>query len=92
MHGGVTGNASDRLPMSIAAIVSNSAYESQREQPHYRALHQAQAFHEKLGGTGITDGALYKPKGMHSPTYYRHLQRIQEAESRAVPPWLLSLL
>lgn len=64
------------------------AYESQREAPHYRALHKAQAIHEKLGGTGIIDDWLFKPKGMHWRTYSRHMQRFREAESKAVPPWL----
>jgi hypothetical protein len=30
-------------------------YESQREVPHYRALHKAQDLHERLGGSGIID-------------------------------------
>ena len=60
------------------------AYESQREAPHYRALRKAQGIHEKLGGTGIIDDPVFKPKGMHWRTY-------AEAESRAVPPWLLRL-
>ncbi|MDT8067191.1 MAG: hypothetical protein ROO76_03395 [Terriglobia bacterium] len=67
-------------------------YPCQREVLHYRALRKAQDIHEKLGGTGIIDDPLFKPKGMHWRTYYRHLQRFQEAESRAVPPWLLKLL
>jgi hypothetical protein len=65
------------------------AYESQREQPHYRALHKAQAIHEKLGGTGIIDDPVFKPQGMHWRTYSRQMKRLQEAESRAIPPWLL---
>jgi hypothetical protein len=68
------------------------AYESQREQPHYRALHKAQAIHEKLGGTGIIDEPVFKPKGMHWRTYSRHLERLQRAECRAVPPWLFRWL
>lgn len=65
------------------------AYQSQREPPHYRALYKAQAIHEKLGGTGIIDDPVFKPKGMHWLTYYRQLERLREAESRAVPPWLM---
>ena len=68
------------------------AYESQKEAPHYRALHKAQAIHEKLGGTGCTDDPLFKPKGMHWQTYRRYLARFEEAESRAVPPWLIRAL
>jgi hypothetical protein len=64
------------------------AYESQREQPHYRALHKAQAIHEELGGTGITGDPVFKPKGMHWRTDSRQMERLQKAESRAVPPWL----
>jgi hypothetical protein len=65
------------------------AYQSQREAPHYRALHKAQAIHEKLGGTGIIDDPVFKPKGMHWRTYNRQMERLREVESRAVPPWLL---
>jgi hypothetical protein len=67
------------------------AYESQREAPHYRALHKAQGIHEKLGGTGIIDDPVFKPKGMHWRTYSRQMQRLRQAESRAVPPWLFRL-
>jgi hypothetical protein len=63
-------------------------YESQREAPHYRALHKAQTIHEKLGGTGIIDDPVFKPKWMHWRTYYRQLLQFREAEARAVPPWL----
>jgi hypothetical protein len=68
------------------------AYESQREAPHYRALHKAQDIHEKLGGRGIIDDPVFKPKGMHWRTFSRHVERFREAESRAVPPWLFGLL
>ena len=68
------------------------AYESQREAPHYRALRKAQGIHEKLGGTGIIDDPVFKPKGMHWRTYSRQMQRFREAESGAVPPWILSRL
>ncbi len=70
----------------------NLAYESQREVPHYRALSKAQGIHEKLGGTGIIDDPVFKPKGMHWRTYTRHMERFREAESRAVPPWLFRAL
>jgi len=65
------------------------AYESQREAPHCRALHKAQGIHEKLGGTGIVDDCVFKPKGMHWRTYTRQLERLRRAESRAVRPWLM---
>ena len=64
------------------------AYESQREAPHYRALHKAQAIHEKLGGTGCTLDPVFKPKGMHWRTFRRLATQMEEAESSAVPPWL----
>jgi hypothetical protein len=54
------------------------AYESQREAPHFRALHKAQSIHEKLGGTGIIDDPVFKPKGMHWRTYYRQMERLRE--------------
>jgi hypothetical protein len=64
------------------------AYESQREAPHYRALRKAQGIHEKLGGTGIIDEPVFKRKGMQWRTYYRYMETLREAESKAVPPWL----
>jgi len=46
------------------------AYESQREQPHYRALSRLQNVHLRLGGSGaVADGLPPKPKGMHWTTY-----------------------
>ena len=61
---------------------------SQREAPHSRALSKAQAIHAKLGGTGIVDDPVFKPKGMHWRTYYRQVERLREAESRSWPTWL----
>src|SRR5579862_377925 len=55
------------------------AYQTQREAPHYRALYKAQAIHQKLGGTGIIDDLVFKPKGMHWRTYSRQMARLQEA-------------
>ena len=63
-------------------------YESTREAPYSRALTRAQAIHAKLGGSGITDDPLFKPKGMHWRTFHRLYQKFEEAESKAVPPWL----
>jgi hypothetical protein len=65
------------------------AYESQREAPHYRALHKAQVIHQRLGGTGIIDELVFKPKGMHWRTYWRQMKKLGQAESRAVPQRLL---
>jgi hypothetical protein len=62
------------------------------EAPHYRALHKAQGIHEKLGGTGIIDDPVFKPKGMHWRTYWRQMEKLGQAESRAVPPWLFHAL
>ena len=46
------------------------AYESQRVQPHYRALSRAQKLHVRLGGSGaVADGLPPKPKGMHRKKY-----------------------
>jgi hypothetical protein len=68
------------------------AYGSQREAPHYRALSKAQGIHERLGGTGILDDPISKPKGMHWRTFSLQVERMREAESRAVPPCLLRYL
>jgi len=44
----------------------------------------------KLGGSGsLADDFPDKPKGMHWRTFNRQLARFQEAESRAIPPFLL---
>lgn len=67
------------------------ACESQREATHDRALRTAQSVHQKLGGSGIIDDPVSKPKGMHWRTYTRHMDRLREAESMAIPPWLLRL-
>jgi len=40
------------------------AYESQRKR-RTDALGKAQVIQEKLGGTGITDDPIFKPKEMH---------------------------
>ena len=46
------------------------AYDSQREQPHNRALGRLQKLHVRLGGSGaVADGLPPKPKGMHWTTY-----------------------
>ena len=41
-----------------------------RYQAALSRIAQAQAIHEKLGGTGIIDDPVFKPKGMHwRPTF-----------------------
>jgi hypothetical protein len=46
------------------------AYDSQREQPHDRALSRLQKLHIRLGGSGaVADGLPPKPKRMHRKTY-----------------------
>jgi hypothetical protein len=57
------------------------AYESQREQPHDRALSRLQDLNIKLGGEGCTlDGMPPKPKGMHQRTYQRIASRYEWLE------------
>jgi hypothetical protein len=65
------------------------AYESQREAPYSRALSKAQAIHQKLGGSGVLGDGIEKPKRMHWKTYSRLVEQMNEADSRAVPPWLI---
>lgn len=48
----------------------NLAYQSQHEEPHDRALSQAQKLRQRLGGSPFTDEPFpEKPKGMHWRTY-----------------------
>ncbi len=66
------------------------AYESQREPPHYRALHRAQAIRMRLGGSGsMADPFPPKPKGMHRRTYWKLFQRAEDADAGSIPPWIL---
>lgn len=58
------------------------AYESQREAPNFRALRKAQGIHEKLGGSGIIDEPVFKPKGMHWRTFERLRRKCDAAVHR----------
>jgi hypothetical protein len=58
------------------------AYDSQREEPHNRALSRAQRLHVRLGGAGaVGDGLPPKPKGMHWDTYKRLSSRFLSLEA-----------
>jgi hypothetical protein len=64
-------------------------YESQREQPHYRALRRVQAIRMKLGGSGsMAEPFPEKPKGMHWRTYTQLVLEAEQADALSVPPWL----
>ena len=66
------------------------AYESQREQPHYRGLRRSQAIRKKLGGSGsMAEPFPAKPKGMHWSTYLRLVHEAERTDVLSVPPWLL---
>ena len=68
------------------------SYESQQEPPHGRALLKAQKIRMKLGGTGsMADPFPPKPKRMRWRTYYSYVAMEEEADSRAVPPFLLRM-
>jgi hypothetical protein len=64
-------------------------YPSQRDTAYSRALSKAQAIHEKLGGSGILCDPICKPKGMHSRTFWRLVDQLEQAQSRAFPMSLL---
>lgn len=56
-------------------------YVSQNEAPHFRLLSKAQKIHQELGGDGVVDEPLTKPKGMHWKTYRRKVEMMQAAHS-----------
>ena len=57
------------------------AYQSQREQPHERALRRANHIRMHLGGDpSMLSLFPEKPKGMHWRTYERLQQRVRSAE------------
>jgi hypothetical protein len=47
----------------------------------------------KQGGSGsMADPFPWKPKGMYWRTYWNYLRKAEEADARAVPPWLFKQL
>jgi hypothetical protein len=57
------------------------AYESQRENEMYRALHNAQDIRRRLGGSAnMIEPFPERPKGMHHETYRRLREEHDEAE------------
>jgi hypothetical protein len=65
------------------------AYASQRIQAWERALAQAQAIRERLGGTAsMYEPFPQRPKGMHWRTYYELRRQHDEANAHSWPGWL----
>ncbi len=59
----------------------NLSYQSQRDNATYRALYEAQAIRERLGGSAnMTTPFPEKPKGMHWKTYRRLRDEHDEAQ------------
>jgi hypothetical protein len=72
------------LPSGAYTFASRRAYRlgyrSQREAPHDRSLSRAFALRGKIGGKGGIGDYIPKPKGMHSRTFERAMERINGAE------------
>jgi hypothetical protein len=79
LHGG---------PVFACRLCHQLVYESQREQPHHRALRKAQSIRMKLGGSpNMLDPFPDKPSEMHWSTYQRLRLEAEEAWGRSLPPW-----
>jgi hypothetical protein len=72
------------LPPGADAFASRKAYglgyRSQRESPRDRSLSRVFALHGKIGGEGGIGDYILKPKGMHTRTFKRAMQKIYAAE------------
>ena len=55
-------------------------YRSQRESPRDRSLSRAFALRRKIGGEGGIGDYIAKPKGMHTRTFDRVMEKIYRAE------------
>ena len=65
------------------------AYASQRIQAWERALAQAQAIRERLGGTAsMYDPFPHRPKGMHWQTYSEIRKQYDHASANSWPGWV----
>jgi hypothetical protein len=68
------------------------AYQSQREQPHERALRRANNIRMRLGGDpGMLSPFPEKPKGMHWRTFKRLSHQVRRAERLAEEQFAMQL-